>query len=83
VKNDIKTVLVTQRMKDRLTAITNSTKTELNPDYFGASQPPQLANPQSANPSQGHEVHAMSGAQSQSEKASTPANSSTSTTPKK
>ena len=80
VKNDIKTVLVTQRMKDRLTAITNSTKTELNPDYFGASQPPLSPIPQSANPSQGHEVHAMSGVQSQSEKASAP---STSTTPKK
>jgi len=72
VKNDMKTVLVTQRMKDRLTAITNSTKTQLNPDYFGASQPPQSPTPQSANPSQGHEVHAVSGAQSQNEKASAP-----------
>lgn len=81
VKNDIKTVLVTQRMKDRLTAITNSTKTELNPDYFGASQPPQSPIPQSANPSQGHEVHAVSGAQSQSEKASAPSTSTI--TPKK
>lgn len=82
VKNDIKTVLVTQRMKDRLTAITNSTKTELNPDYFGASQPPQLPTPQSANPSPRSEVRAMSGAQSQSEKSSAPANTGTSTTPK-
>jgi hypothetical protein len=82
VKNDIKTVLVTQRMKDRLTAITNSTKTELNPEYFGASQAPQSTTPQSANPSPRSEVRAMSGAQSQTEKSSPPANTGTSTTPK-
>lgn len=82
VKNDIKTVLVTQRMKDRLTAITNSTKTELNPEYFGAAQPPQSPTPQSANPSPRNEVRAMSGAQSQSEKGSAAANSNSSTTPK-
>ena len=83
MKNDIKTTLASQRMKDRFTAITSSTKTQLNEDYFGPSQPPQSANPRSANPQQGNDVHAMSGAQAQSQKATPPANSSSSTTPKK
>ena len=83
MKNDIKTTLASQRMKDRFTAITSSTKTQLNEDYFGPSQPPQSANPRSANPQQGNDVHAMSGAQSQSQKATPPANSSSSVPPKK
>jgi PPIC-type PPIASE domain len=82
VKNDIKTLLVTQRMKDKLAAIMNSAKTELNESYFGP-QSPQLANPQPKD-----QVRPLSGQQSQppqspQPKANPPASSGSSTVPKK
>jgi hypothetical protein len=78
VKNDIKTLLVGQRMKDRLAAVMNSTKTELNESYFGPSQPAQ-----SANPAQKDQVHPVSGAQTPQPKTNPPTSSGSSTIPKK
>jgi hypothetical protein len=78
VKNDIKTLLVGQRMKDKLTAVMNSTKTELNESYFGSSQPAQPANPAPKD-----QVHPLSGTQAPQPKTNPPASSGSSTIPKK
>jgi peptidyl-prolyl cis-trans isomerase C len=83
VKNDIKTLLVSQRMKDKLASVMSSTKTELNESYFGASQPSQSASPQPKD-----QVRPLSGQQSQAPqspqpKGTPPGSSGASTPPKK
>ena len=83
VKNDIKTLLVSQRTKDKLASVMSSTKTELNESYFGPSQSPQTANPQprdQARPLSGQQSQAP---QSPQPKANPPAASGSSMPPKK